>query len=64
MKVKYQKGKMIEVDYTCDSLCVLNVVYEVGSQTCKKICWVPIKFRFYLVMDNTGGYGTKNAIYK
>lgn len=61
LQVRYKEGDEIEEDITCDSEYMLSVMDRVGEALRKKFWWVRKCEWIYLVMDNAGGHGTKEA---
>ncbi len=62
MKVRHQRGDTIEVDCSCDSAYMLTAMDRVGAFIRDAYSWIPRSEECYLVMDNAGGHGTREAI--
>ena len=59
---KLQVGDVVTRDCSCDSAFMLKVMDEVGQSIRSAFHWIPASERCWLVMDNAGGHGTKEAI--
>jgi hypothetical protein len=55
-------GTVIQEDINCDSDYMLDVMPLIGAAIRQKMNWVPENETIILVMDNTGGHGTVEAI--
>lgn len=62
VNIWYKIGDEIEVDASCDSGYMLSAMNRVGEAIRKSYQWIPISQKCYLVMDNTGGHSTNEAI--
>ena len=62
LKVQYKKGEEREVDVTCDSKFMLEVMHDVGRAIRDAYYWVSIYWPIFLYIDNAGGHGTKEAV--
>jgi hypothetical protein len=60
--VQRKKGELVEKDVTCDSQFMLDNMEHIGATIRSKFHWVPKEMTIYLIMDNAGGHGTKDAI--
>jgi hypothetical protein len=60
--VARKKGDLVEKDVTCDSQFMLDHMENIGATIRRKYHWVPKEVTIYLIMDNAGGHGTKDAI--
>jgi hypothetical protein len=56
------RGTVIQEDVSCDSAFMLQKIPELGEEICRKMPWVPHNQTMYLLMDNAGGHGTKDAV--
>jgi hypothetical protein len=61
LQVRYKEGDEIEEDVSCDSEFMLSIMDRVGAALREKFWWVKQSEWIYLVMDNAGGHGTKEA---
>jgi len=59
IKVRVEKGEIIEVDCSCDSEYMLAAMDRVGKAIRLAFHWIPKEVLCYLNMDNAGGHGTK-----
>lgn len=55
-------GTKYMADTTCDSGFMRTHMLAIGEKIRSKMPWVPPEKPIYLVMDNAGGHGTKDAI--
>lgn len=55
-------GDTYEHDCSCDSVFMLRTMGDVAAALREKMSWVPADRPIYLVMDNAGGHGTKEAV--
>ena len=62
LHVRHQYGDTHEVDCSCDSKYMLSAMDRVGKAIRQAYHWVSINQSCYIVMDNAGGHGTKDAI--
>ena len=62
LQVRNFVGDAVEDDCSCDSAYMMGAMKRVGEAIRKKFEWIPMSQRCYLVMDNAGGHGTKEAI--
>ena len=62
IKVRYRRGDMVETDVNCDSTFMLAAMDRVGQAIRSAYHWIPSSDPCYLVMDNTSGHGTNDAI--
>ncbi len=62
LHVRMEKDDVVEEDISCDSSFMVKVVPEIAQAMRRKYHWVPREEKLYLVMDNAGGHGTKEAI--
>ena len=62
IRVRNEVGNTVEDDCSCDSTYMLAAMDCVGRGIRKAYHWVPTDQLCYLVMDNAGGHGTKEAI--
>ena len=60
--VQRKKGELVEKDVTCDSQFMLDNMVTIGATIRSKFHWVLKEVTIYLIMDNSGGHGTKDAI--
>ena len=56
------RGAIVEREVTCDSAFMLQHLPHVGADLRRKMPWVPPRQPIYLIMDNAGGHGTRDAI--
>ena len=52
---------MISKDCLCDSTFMLKVIRDIGKAIRKAFHWVDKNVQIYLIMDNAGGYDTKET---
>ena len=62
MKVRYRLGDIVKQDCSCDSDYMLSAMDKVGSAIRAAFHWIPPSSPCYLVMDNAGRHGSKEAI--
>lgn len=62
MKVQLLVGDVVTQDCNCDSEYMIGAMDRIGEAIRKKFSWIPRTQKCYLVMDNAGGHGTKEAI--
>ena len=62
VQVRHKYGDSHEVDCSCDSKYMLSAMDRIGKAIRNVYHWVNIDQACYIVMDNTGGHGTKDAI--
>jgi len=55
-------GSLVEREVTCDSHFMLEHLPDIGYEIRQKMPWIPEEEIIYLVMDNAGGHGTREAI--
>ena len=64
LKLQREAGDSIEKDVNCDSVFMAAHMESIGEAIREKYFWVPKDESIYLIMDNAGGHGTKDAIEK
>jgi hypothetical protein len=52
----------VEKEVTCDSAFMLQHLPHICRDLRQKMPWVPPRQPIYLIMDNAGGHGTRDAI--
>ena len=63
LAVRYKEGDTVTRDVNCDSKWMLSAMEEVAKGIREAYSsWVPATDTIYLVMDNAGGHGTKDAV--
>ena len=62
VQVRNFVGDTVEDDCSCDSEYMMGAMKRVGEAIRKRFDWIPMSQKCYLVMDNAGGHGTKDAI--
>ena len=62
IKVRVEKGEIVEVDCLCDSEYMLAVMDRVGKAIQLSFHWIPKEELCFLNMDNAGGHGTKEIV--
>ena len=62
MKVKYEKGEILQEDCSCDSEFMTAHMNSIGQDIRAAYDWVPQQQPIYLVIDNAGGHGKKECI--
>ena len=62
--VKCKRGQEREVDVSCNSKYMLQVMPIVGDAIRNKFHWVPDEIPIFLYIDNAGGHGTDEAVNK
>jgi hypothetical protein len=62
LKLQREKGDTIEKDVNCDSTFMAENMESIGQAIREAYHWVPEDEYIYLVMDNAGGHGTRDAI--
>ena len=62
LKVRIQKGDLIEVACSCDSEYMLEVMKKLGKAIRDAFEWIPRSRVCYLFMDNAGGHGSIDAV--
>ncbi len=62
LKVQYKAGDTREVDISCDSKFMLEVMHKVGKAIRDAYYWVSLYWPIFLYLDNAGGHGTKEAV--
>ena len=62
VQVRHQYGDSHEVDCSCDSKYMLSAMDRIGKAIRNAYHWVSRDQSCYIVMDNAGGHGTKEAI--
>ena len=62
IKVRVEKGEIIEVDCSCDSEYMLAAMDRVGEAIRLAFHWIPKEELCFLNIDNAGGHGTKVAV--
>ena len=62
IRVRNRIGDEVEDDVTCNSEYMIDAMKRVGKAIRTSYHWIPMDQPCYLVMDNAGGHGTKNAI--
>ena len=62
LQVCRARGTEHEKDVTCDSDFMRKHVLSIGESIRNKMDWVDHHKTIYLIMDNAGGHGTKDAI--
>ncbi len=60
--VKLEKGDKVDEDISCDSTFMLTIMPMIADKMREAFKWVPETEKVFLVMDNAGGHGTKEAI--
>ncbi len=58
----YPQGSIIEEDITCNSNFMLQTMPAIGAEIRQKMPWIPPDQPIYLILDNAGGHGTRQAI--
>ncbi len=56
------EGDKREVDVSCDSSFMTDVMPKVGKAIREAYHWVPLEKPIFLYLDNAGGHGTKDAV--
>ena len=62
MKVRHQKGDIVEKDINCDSDYLLESMKRVGKAIREKMDWIAKTKTIYLFIDGARGHGTADAI--
>ena len=62
LKVRCERGDIVERDCSCDSTFMLRIMDDVGTAIRTAFHWIPQDQFCYLIMDNAGGHGTDQAI--
>ena len=62
LKVRIEKGDLLEVDCLCDSAYMLEAMDTVGRKIQAAFWWIPEEQIIYLFLDNAGGHGTNKAV--
>ena len=62
LKVRIEKGDLLEVDCSCDSAYMLEAMDTVGRKVRAVFWWIPAEQIIFLFMDNAGGHGTNKAV--
>ena len=62
MRVRWRRGDEIEEDVNCNGQYMIDAMEQVGTSAREVFWWVDISERMYIVMDNAGGHGSKEAI--
>ena len=63
VQVRYKLGDRVEIDFLRDSELMLEVMDRFGAAIFKTYHWTPSTHQLcYLMIDNSVGHGTKNAI--
>ena len=62
LHVRNECGDTVEEDCSCDSQFMLTAIDRVTKNRRNDFYLIPPEQQYYLVMDNVGGYGTKQAI--
>ena len=62
LEVKPKENDTREVDASCDSEYMLRTMHKVGRALREAYHFKPVEETIYLVMDNAGGHGKKEAI--
>ena len=57
-----RNGEVYEKDCSCDTSFMLRHMDDIGSAVRRAYHWIPPEEPCYLVMDNAGGHGTRDAI--
>jgi hypothetical protein len=57
----YPQGTIVEREMNCNSQFMLPILPENAQEIRESYHWMPSNERIYLVMDNTGGQGTREA---
>jgi hypothetical protein len=55
-------GPIIEEEVTCYSCFMLETIPTIGAEIHQKMPWVPQEQPIYLIMDNAGGHGRREAV--
>jgi hypothetical protein len=58
----YPRGSIIKEEVTCNSRFMLETMPTIGAKICRNMPWVPHEQPIYLIMDNAGGHGTREAV--
>ena len=62
IRVRNLVGNIFERDCSCDSGYIEKAVYRVSVALRMNFYWVDFRTPIYLVLDNTGGHGTKDCV--
>ena len=62
LKRAIQPGTLVEVDVSCDSAFMLQVMPKLGRSIRQSMEHFPLNEPIFLQLDNAGGHGTKKAI--
>jgi len=57
----YPQGTIVEREVNCNSQFMLRILPEIAREIRQSYHWMPPNERIYLVMDNAGGHGTREA---
>ena len=57
----YPQGTVVEREVNCNSQFMLRILPEIAREIRESYHWMPPNERIYLVMDNAGGHGTREA---
>ena len=61
LSVKVDAGTERQVDVSCDSTYMMNVIKDIGESIRRSFHWVPREKPVHLFMDNAGGHGTEET---
>ena len=62
LQVRWRVGDEREEDCSCDSEYMLSAMQRLGERAREVFWWVDRETPMYVLMDNAGGHGTKEAI--
>ena len=62
IRLRYRAGDNVERDILCESEYLMGAMTCVGKALQRAYHWLPIQTPIYLVLDNTGGHGSKKNI--
>ena len=57
-----EEGDTREVDVSCDSRSMQDIIPKVGKEICNAYHWVPTDHPIFLFLDNAGGHGMKDVV--
>jgi hypothetical protein len=57
-----EHGCLIKEEVACNSRYMLEAMPTIGAEIHHRMPWVPLQEPIYLIMDNAGGHGTREAV--
>jgi hypothetical protein len=57
----YPQGTVIKREANCNSPFMLSILPQIANEIQLNLHWIPCQERIYLVIDNAGGHGTREA---